>query len=216
MKVLSLLLLCLIMFSSGCQSANKEPQGDHVDESTADYINIGDRHYLNAWEMALTDPTKLVKIGEVESGSRMPKGAAIYEIEGYPERDIVAVEDAGDGPGLVANTTGYSIYVWYEGSDKPSHYPDIDESTTKQIKIYRDASLVRTLDGDEAESFISLLNQQGPHNEFQAEHFREFTVLLISDHVLGKNYGISEDNGEFGLAHIESKLPAEIARYFEE
>ncbi|WP_235560963.1 hypothetical protein [Bacillus sp. FJAT-28004] len=60
------------------------------------------------------------------------------------------------------------------------------------------------------------MNQQGPYNEFQTDQIRQLTVLLNMDQTLGLNYGILEKDGEFGQAHIESKLPTEIARYFEE
>lgn len=204
---------------TGCQSITElsrdyKQEVQHTEAQTVDYINFGDKQYINAWELVVTDPSALVKIGEVERGSRLPLGTEVYEIIDYPEKDIVAVKDDSQGLGIVGNISGYSIYVWYEGPDKPSHYPDITEAQTKQIKIYRGVDLLRTIDEDEVSSFLSLMSQQGPINEFQTEQALHYTVLLNSDHTIGLNYGISEKNGEFGLDHIESKLPAEIARYF--
>lgn len=208
-KYMSVLFLLLILFSSGCQSSNNEGTKPY-------FINIGDKHYLNAWEIILTDPVKSVKFGEVEKSSRVPEGSSVYEIEGYPGREIVAVKDPDNEAGLVRNMTGYGVYVLYEGSDKPTHYPEINESETKIINIFKGTRLIRTLTGDDVQTFISLMDEQGPHNEFPTEQFSQFTIELINDQILGLNYGISEKNGDYGLAHIESKLPAEIARFFED
>src|SRR5690554_1746657 len=96
--------LVIVLLLSGCninsegsiEKEKKEPATEVSNEST-DFLNIGDKHYINAWELALVDNENILKISEVEHASRLSKGSAIYEIEGYPVRSIVAVKEANLG-----------------------------------------------------------------------------------------------------------------------
>lgn len=215
MKVVCIFLLAILI--GGCaQSNSMSPVSEPNLESEidyADYINIGDKHYLNAWELALVDTTGISEIGEVERGSVIPEGTPVYEIAGYPEHDVVAVKADSNNAGLVTNISGYLAYVLH-GEDGKSHYPNIQDQQLKQIKIFRGSKLLRELKGEDVSSFLVLFNNQGTHNEFHFEKGPEYTVLFISDNALGYNYGIMEKDGQFGFAHIESKLPSEIAHYF--
>ncbi|WP_239616235.1 hypothetical protein [Cohnella mopanensis] len=225
LKTKYLLVLLLSCVVSGChpliekekggQSEARQSEAHQAEESTMDYVNIGDKQYINAWKLVVTDPSTLVEFGEVERGSRLPQGTPAYEIAGYTDRDIIAVKDDG-GLGLVANTTGYSIYVWHEGAGQPSHYPHIPESQVERIKIYKGTKEIHTFEGEDVRSFLSLMNQPGPYNKFQTDQMPQYTFQLISDNSLAYQYGILEKNGRFGLAHIESELPAEIGRFFQE
>jgi hypothetical protein len=195
------------------QRPQKDDELDSRNDSSVDYINFREKHYLNAWELSLVDTARLEKIGEVESGSRIAGGSPVYEIVGYPEKDVIAVKDAS-GTGIVGNITGYSIYILFEGSDRPSHYPNIFDLQVEKIIIYKGVKLIQTLQEEDIRSFQSLLDQQGPENEFQTDSITEFTALFITDNSLGYNYGILEKDGEYGLTHRESKLPTEISRFF--
>lgn len=210
MKVVYTFLLVILI--AGCAQSNSKSS---VSEPNlyADYVNVGGKHYINAWELALVDTTGITEIGEVERGTVIPQGTPVYEIAGYPEHDVVAVKADSKNSGLVTNISGYLVYVLH-GEDGKFHYPKIQDQPVKQIKIFRDSRLLRELKGEDVSSFLALINQQGPHNEFQFEKGPEYTVLFIGDNTLGYNYGIMEKDGQFGLAHIESKLPDEIAHYF--
>ncbi|MFC7677779.1 hypothetical protein [Paenibacillus sp. GCM10028914] len=214
MKVVYTFLLVILI--AGCTELNtKSPVSESNLESEAsyvDYINIGDKHYLNAWELALTDTNGITEIGEVEKGSIIPKGTPVYEIAGYPEHDVVAVKTGYNNTGLVSNISGYLLYVLHE--EGKSHYPNIHDQQINQINIYRSSKLLRELKGEDIGSFLTLFQQQGPYNEFQFEKEAEYSVLFIGDNALGTNYRVMEKNGQFGLPHIESKLPDEIAYYF--
>jgi hypothetical protein len=165
----------------------------------------------------LIDPAKIEKIGEIEKASRLAKGIPIYEIAGYPERDIVAVkEDNNNSSDMLVNVTGFSIYVWNEGNGKPLHYPEIPDSKVHQIQVYKGTKLIRELERDDVQTFLELMKQLGPHNEFHYDQFPQYTVLYLTDDALGYNYGIIEKNGEFGLPHNESKLPVAIAQFFKD
>jgi hypothetical protein len=218
MKRICLFLFVFLLMITGCGTetdlGTKDNESDKRSDSTVDYISFGDKQYVNAWELSLEDTAKIEKIGEVERGSRISAGTAVYEIVGYPERDVIAVKDS-DGPGLLVNRTGYSIYVLNEGSDHPSHYPNILDLQVEKINIYKGVTLLRTLEGEDVRTFLSLLDKHGPYNEFQGLDSK-FSALLITDNTLGYNYGILEKDGEFGLAHIESKLPTKISQFFTE
>lgn len=213
-KTVRFILLALILVISGCQQATEEQH--NTESSYADYLSIGNKDYIHAWELTVVDSSKLVKFTEVEKAYRLPKGSDIYEIKGYPERNIVAVKDDSPGVGIIQNITGFSIYVRNEGSGGPSYYPDLPASQVQQIQVYKDAKLIHEWQGTEAMRFIDLFEQQGASNEFQYDRVPQYTVLFKSDNALGKSYGIIEKDGEYGLAHTESQLPKEIAGFFEE
>lgn len=207
-----LIRITLVVILSGCTGTNIQTHEDN--ESVVDSLTFGEKFYVNAWELTVTQSEKLAKIGEVEQANQVTKGRSIYEIEGYPDHDVIAVEDDGSGAGLYTNVTGFSVYVWNEDSSKPNHYPLIPDSKIQQIQIYTGTELSNDLIGEEVQVFLELMKQQGPDNEFQFDRTPQYTVLYITDEALGYNYGIMETNGEFGLPHIESKLPAAIAKYF--
>lgn len=216
MKIYFLCLLLILM--TGCSQSdpisNTDPVTSNTSESLyADLIDVGGKHYLNAWELALVDATGIEEIGKVERGTVVSEGTVVYSIPSYPEHDVVVVKTDSTDTGLVTNVTGYLVYVRYEGVGK-SYYPKIEDQPVRQIKIFRGSDLVRELDGKDVNSFLHLFKQQGSHNEFQFENGPKYTALFIGDNVLGQNYGVMEKDGQFGLTHIESKLPDEIARYF--
>ncbi|GIP45460.1 hypothetical protein J45TS6_39190 [Paenibacillus sp. J45TS6] len=167
----------------GCtQSISKSPETEP--NSEADYINVGDKHYLNAWELALVDTTGISEIGKVERGSIILEGTPVFEISGYPEHNVVAVKADSNYAGLVTNTSGYLVYVLHE-KDGKSHYPKTQDQQPKQIKIFSGSELLRELKGEDLSSFLVLFNNQGPHNEFHFEKRPEYTVLFIGDNALG-------------------------------
>ncbi|MFD0618283.1 hypothetical protein ACFQZR_12495 [Paenibacillus sp. GCM10027629] len=221
MKVYYLCLLLILM--TGCSqssptSAAKPTPSSHTSESESsypDFINVGDKHYINAWELTLLDATGIVEMGQVDRGSLVAEGTPAYSIPSYPEHDVVVVKAESNHTGLVANVTGYLVYV-RNGGDGKSYYPDIEDQPVRQIKIFRGTELLRELEGQEKDSFFQLFRQQGPHNEFHFDVEPRYTVLLIGENVLGQNYGIMEKDSQFGLPHIESKLPDEIGHYFKE
>lgn len=215
MKVVYTFLLVILI--AGCtQLQPKSPVSEsnlESEASYADYINVGDKHYLNAWELALTDTNGITEIGEVEKGSIIPEGTPVYEIAGYPDHDVVAVKAGNYNTGKVTNISGYLVYVLH-GEKGKSHYPNIHDQQINQINIYRGSKLLRELKGEDIGSFLNLFNQQGPYNEFQSKKGPEYSVLFIGDNALGTNFRVMEKYGQFGLSHIESKLPDEIAYYF--
>ena len=218
MKIHFLCLLLILM--TGCSESdtltNAKPVPSNTSESSyADFINVGDKHYLNAWELALVDSMEIEEIGKVERGTVVPEGTAVYSISSYPEHEVVVVKNDNDDARLVSNVTGYLVYVRYEG-DGTSYYPNIEDQPVRQIKIFKANELLRELNGEDVDSFLHLFKQQGPYNEFQFDHEPQYTVLFLGDNVLGHNYGVMEKGGQFGLTHIESKLPDEIADYFKQ
>lgn len=211
-KIRIILLLILLLAVGGCQSTS---EGKSVQSLYPDYLEFGGKFYVNSWELALTDSANAEKIGKVKKAHRLAKGAPVYEISGYPGREVIAVKEADNPTGMVANVTGFSVYVWHEESGQPSHYPDIPESKVHQIQIFKGTKLIRELkQSDDVQTFLGLMQQQGPHNEFPYDQTPQYTVLYLTDQAIGYNYGILEKNGVFGLPHIESELPAEIARFF--
>jgi hypothetical protein len=95
MKVFYLFLFVILI--AGCSQSDPKPISKpapniEAESSYVDYINIGDKHYLNAWELALIDTNGITVIGEVERGLVIPQGTLVYEIPGYPEDDVVAVK----------------------------------------------------------------------------------------------------------------------------
>lgn len=206
------LLMILLVALGGCQSLN--PKQQNTVSSYVDYLEFEGKYYVNAWELALTDPAKVEKIGKVKKALRLEKGAPIYEITGYPDREIIAVKEEGTPTGMVSNMTGFSIYVWNEGNGQPLHTPRISESNVQRIQIFKGTKLIRELRQSDVQTFLGLMQKVGPHNEFQYDQTPQYTVLYFTDQALGYNYGILEKNGDFGLPHIESKLPAEIAHFF--
>ncbi|SFT09581.1 hypothetical protein [Paenibacillus sp. BC26] len=210
-----LLLAIGLVMITGC--GNGGNSGVHAsNESVADYIDFGDKRYLNAWELSLLESTKIDKIGVVERGSRISGNNAVYEIEGYPDRDVVAVQDDSAAIATIENRTGYSIYVLFEGADQPSHDPNLLDLPVEKVNIYRGTRLLHTYEGEDVRTIQRLLDQKGPDNEFRTDAAARLTVLFITANTLGYNYGITEKDGAYGLAHRESKLPADIARFFAE
>lgn len=203
-----LYILLFVTLTVGCSQSDPRPESSY-----ADYVNVGGRHYINAWELALVYTDGVIEFGEVERGSVIPEGTPVYVIPGYSEQDVIAVKTDGNYAGMVTNISGYLIYVQH-GENGKSHYPKVEDQQVKQIKIFRGSELLRELNGEDVNSFLLLFNQQGPHNEFQSEKGPIYTVMLISDNALGFNYGVKEKDGHFGLSHIESKLPDPIADYF--
>lgn len=213
MKLLYILLMVATL-TAGCSQSNfKSASGPNSESDDPDYIQVGDKFYIHAWELALVNTSEIVEFGEVEHASVIPKGTPVYEIPGYPEQDVVAVKTDTNNTGLVTNISGYLIYVQQEENGK-SHYPEISGQPFTQIQIFKGRDLLRELNGEDVDSFLRLFNQQGPHNEFLAGDGTIYTVILIGDQPLGNNYGLREKDGRFGLSHIESKLPDEIADYF--
>jgi hypothetical protein len=134
MKVLSIALMVLLL--TGCTSVHlrtpeSERYAETVETSEIDFINIGDKQYVNAWELALVDTTEMEAIGEVERGSIIPEGTPVYEISGYPEQEVVAIKHDGSASGLVTNISGYLVYVLH-GEGSTSHYPNIQDQQVKQ------------------------------------------------------------------------------------
>jgi hypothetical protein len=220
MKRICLLLFVFFLMITGCGTetdlGTNGNESDSRNESSVDYISFGDKQYLNAWELYVVDTATIEKVGEVARGSRISAGTPIYAIAGYPDRDVIAVKDESTETCCVNNTTSYSIYYLFEGSDRPSHYPKILGLQVEKLLIYKGVQLLRTLEGENVRTFQSLLDQKGPYNEFQTDRQPQFTVSFITENALGYHYGILEKDGEFGLAHIESKLPAEISQFFME
>lgn len=176
-------VFALMIFLTGCSNiAQPDSEGSYADD-----LQFDGKYYLNSWEFTIADPSKIKKIGEVEKARRFAKGTNVYEVEGYPDHDVVAVKDEGILP-------GFSIFVLYEGPDKPSHYPQITYSSVQK--------------------FILLFKQQGPHNQFLVDTPSRYSVLFSTDAALGYIYDISDKDGEFGLPMSESKLPKEMADYF--
>jgi hypothetical protein len=218
MKIYFLCLLLILI--TGCSQSdafsNTKPVPSNTSESSyADFINVGDKHYLNAWELALVDAKGIEEIGKVKQGTVVSEGTTVYSIPGYPEHDVVVVKADSNAVGLVRNVTGYLVYVRHEGDGK-SYYPEIEVQHVRQIKIFKGSDLIRELNGKDVNSFLHLFKQQGPYNEFQFESEPQYTVLFIGDKVLGHNYGVMEKDGQFGLPHIESKLPDAISDYFKQ
>lgn len=214
MKLLYILLMVATL-TTGCSQSNlKSIFGPNSASDYPDYIQVGDKFYIQAWELALVNNTpEIIKFGKVERASVISKGTPVYEIPGYPEQDVVAVKTDSNNTGLVTNISGYLIYVQQEENGE-SHYPEIAGQQFTQIQIFKGRDLLRELKGEDVDAFLRLFNQQGPHNEFQAGDGTIYTVVLIGDQPLGYNYGLREKDGRFGLSHIESKLPDEIADYF--
>jgi hypothetical protein len=215
MKIVYALLLAILV--SGCAAPsdsliNKSEPGLEGEASYADYINVNGKHYINAWELALTDPAELKQIGKVDKGHFIQEGAAVYEIAGYPEHGVVAVKDDGAHRGLADNLSGYLIYVQNAGGDI-SFYPKIQDLPVKKINVYKNGSKLRELTGADLSAFLTLFDKQGPHNEFRFKETPAFTVEFVAENSLGLNYGIMEKEGQYGLPHIESRLPDEIAEY---
>jgi len=221
MKRMLLTLTALILTLGGCSSDPTSPKptppnptpAEETNASEVDYVNVGGKHYLYAWELALADTNGIAEIGEVEEGSVIPSGTPVYEIPGYPERDLVAVKTDIGSTGLVTNTSGYLVYVEH-GED--TKYPEIDDQEVRLVRIYKGSELLRELYEEDVTSFLEQFHQPGPHNEFPFDSGPQYTVLFVGKGALGQNFGITEKDGQFGLAHIESKLPDGIARYFEE
>jgi hypothetical protein len=197
-------IITLIILLTGCSSVTQPP---NESASYADDLRFQGKYYLNSWELTISDASKIKKIAEVEKARRFAKGSDVYEIEGHPNHEVVAVEDKG-------NLSGFSIYVLYEGPDKSSHYPKIPYTTVKVIKIYKEKEQINVIKGEDVQKFISLFEQEGPHNTFLVDTLPQYTVLFLTDSALGYIYDISDKNGEFGLPMSESKLPKEIATYF--
>lgn len=174
----------------------------------ADDLHFEGKYYLNIWELTIIDNTKIKKIGEVEKANRLTRGSDIYEIEGYSNRNFIAVKDKD-------SITGYSIYSEYSGDGKPIPYPEgISHSMVTQIRIYKQKELVNAIQGEDAQRFIALFEQEGPHNEFIVDTSPQYNVVFLTYSPLGYKYPISEKDGEFGLPMFESRLPKEIADYF--
>ncbi|GMK38792.1 hypothetical protein PCCS19_18460 [Paenibacillus sp. CCS19] len=213
MKRLYMYLILIVVVLAGCSRTSSEPSTEQ--SSYPDYVTVDGKNYLNAWELALIDLDGLKAIGKVEQSSVVPLGVPVYEIAGYPEEDVIAVKFDGHPGGLVANLSGYLIYVQQEDNGK-SHYPtDIAKEPIKQIQIYRGSELLRELrNEEEVNAFLALFKQQGPFNEIQSERGTEYTVLLIGDGTFGFNYGVMVKDGHYGVTHTESKLPDEMAGYF--
>ncbi|WP_151737504.1 hypothetical protein [Paenibacillus tengchongensis] len=209
-------LLCLLLIvMTGCSASDLFSNTPAVssESSYADFINVGDKHYVNAWELALVDPAGIEEIGEVELGTVVPEGTSVYSLPDYPEHNVVVVKTDSKDAGMLTNVTGYLVYVRYEG-DGESYYPEIEDQAVSHIQIYKAGELFRELKGEEANAFLQLFEQHGAYNEFSFEDAPQYTVLFVGDHVLGHNYGIMEKNGQFGLTHLESKLPDAIYGYF--
>ena len=109
----------------------------------------------------------------------MLKGISIYEIEGYPERDVIAVKDKSNHTGMVENVTGFSIYVWNEGNGKPLHYPEIPDSKVHQIRVYKGTKLIHELEKGDVQTFLELMKQKGPYNEFQYDQAPQYGICIL-------------------------------------
>lgn len=220
MKINIYYLCLLLILMTGCSqsepiSNTKTVHSNTSESSYADFINVGGKHYLNAWELALVDATEIEEIGKVERGTVVTEGTTVYSIPSYPEHDVVIVKTDSNDAGLVTNVTGYLVYVRHEGEGE-SYYPKIEDQPVRQIKIFRASDLLRELKGEDVNSFLHLFKQQGPYNEIQFENGPQYTVLFIGDNVLGHNYGVMVKDGRFGLTHTGSKLPDVIADYFKQ
>ncbi|MCI3921263.1 hypothetical protein MO973_13585 [Paenibacillus sp. TRM 82003] len=212
MKRKALTIISLVLVLIGCSIRN-EYEGAEGDSSNVDGIIVDGSQYIRAWELALVDASGIVTIGEAGQGSPVPSGDPVFAIPGYPARGIVAVKTTGGNEGFVEPVTGYRIYVRH-GEDGKTYTPAIHDRDISQIQIYKGTELLRELRGQDVASLLELFGQQGPNNEFPFESEPRYTVLLHGDDAIGRNYGITTKDGEFGLAHTESKLPAAIAPYF--
>jgi hypothetical protein len=103
---------------------------DSHNELSLDYINFGDKKYLNAWELFVVDTATL----NMDLGSRL---APLYAIAGYPDRDVIAVKDESTETCCIFNTTGYSIYYLFEGS----------HSKLLELQVSKGSQLLRMLEG---------------------------------------------------------------------
>lgn len=221
MKLFYIFLMVILL--AGCSQASHEAisgaaPNPAVSESetvheTVDVITIGGKHYHYAWELTIVDTKGLIELGDVKRGSFVTEDTPVYEIAGYPDRELIAVKTNSKNSSFVTNTSGYLVYV-LQSEDGGSRYPEFENQQIQQIKIFRDNEFLREVNGKDVNAFLSLFNQHGPHNEFPFDTGTKYTVLFIGDHALGQNYGVMEKDGHLGLAHIESKLPDEIADFF--
>ncbi|GGD84863.1 hypothetical protein [Paenibacillus nasutitermitis] len=206
-------ILLFVTLITGCSQLKPNPApGPEMETETelADYVNVGGKHYIHAWELAVANNSQISEIGKVESGSVIPEGTPVYKIAGYPEQYVIAVK-SDKNSGVLTNFSGFLVYV-LNGEDGRAHYPKIDDQQIKQIKIYNGSTLLQELKGEDVHSFLVLFNQEG--SKFPSENGPEYTVLFIGDDSLGHNYGIYEKDGHLGIAHSESKLPDEIMHFF--
>jgi hypothetical protein len=196
----------IIIFVSilGCSTQRIEQGGGLY----ADDLTFENKYYINNWEFTITDPSNIKKIGTVQKSRRLDKGNDVFEMEGYPNRNFIAVKDK-------ESFTGYSIYSEYKGDGMPISLPqDISYSRVNQIKIYKEIQLIHNIQGEAVQTFISLFKQKSLPNEFIVEHPPQYHVIFLTDTSLGYKYPISEKDGQFGMPMWESKLPEEIAEYF--
>ncbi|CAM3372957.1 hypothetical protein PALU110988_19140 [Paenibacillus lupini] len=72
-------------------ASQSDPSNYMSESSYADIISLGNRDYVNAWELALLDVTEIKEIGKVDSGTVIAEGTPVYSTPSYPDHDVVIV-----------------------------------------------------------------------------------------------------------------------------
>lgn len=176
--------------------------------SYPDSFNFNGRHYIMISELTITDNSKLIEVGRVKDSTRLEKGSYIYEIEGYPDQNVLAVSDKN-------SITELSVYIEMEGDGSSVQIPvDKTYSDVVEIKIFKGLEQINLIEGDDVQQFLSLFRQRGAENEFTWDRPIQYTVFFLTESVFQYKYPILEKEGIFVFPWTESKLPNEIGEFF--
>ncbi|TXK83727.1 hypothetical protein [Paenibacillus sp. N3.4] len=230
MKWAAAILIGLILLS-GCQFGNVH----HTIIDWVDFLKLNGVTYQGAWNAALTDPSKIGKeIGKVRfklegnvdnpnykikdgDAAFLEKGSAIFEVVGYPNREVIAVIDP-------LGVHGYRFFV---DRDKQSNFVKPADEQVKKVRISEEDSYgqevktITELSGGSAAFFMSVLNRGVQSDSYTPSRVngdsKRYRVVLDSGEGIGYKSYIYDDGEHFYILDGNPVLlPSEMAYYFSE
>ncbi|RAV20471.1 hypothetical protein [Paenibacillus contaminans] len=168
------LLLTLAMLS-GCRSIGGQTIIDWVD-----FLKLNGISYTGQWSAVVTDPAQIGgEIGKVKfnvadnvhhSGYKtkegdaafLPKGTVVYEVNGYPDRSFVAVQDP-------EAYNGYRLYADDRKIRELAASLEPDERKVSSARLYEgytDFKLLKELKADSASIFVAMLKRSEERQDY--------------------------------------------------
>ncbi|MNI20053.1 hypothetical protein D3C73_735110 [compost metagenome] len=225
-KWVSAMLIGLFLLS-GCRFA-----GQTIID-WVDFLKLNGITYEGAWNSVLTDPNKIGKeIGRVrfkvqgnvhDSGYKIKdgdaafveKGTAIFEVLGYPDKDVIAVEDK-------FGVNGYRIFV-EKNQQLVRELPAEDK--VKKVRLTQEGQqgeevkVIAELSGSSASFFVTVLNRGIRSESFTPSRANgdsiSYPFVLDTGEAIGYRSQIFYDGDHyFTQDGYPVLLPSEIAYYF--
>lgn len=224
----------LAFVTAGCRGGLLGNIGGQSIIDWADFLKLNGISYTAAMNMALTDPARIGEaIGEVRfkvsgnvhdggykekdgDAAFLDKGTAVYAIDGYPRRDVVAVKDAA----------GYNGYKLYAANGTVGELMQTIEQKGKETpvkvgidRMYGSSGSVARLEGARAGAFVSVLYRGERQDNFEPSRLygdpQAFRVVIDGGDAVGFMNLVYNDGFRYYWHESGMRvLPSEIAYYF--